>query len=372
MAGILFILPGFLSILALSYVYVLYGDVSVVEGLFFGLKAAVLAIVLQAVFRIGGRALKSPAMVLIAALAFLAIFAFQVPFPVIILAAGILGYLGAKTGHGWFSIAGGHKAAAGKILSDADSALGEAMPAHARPNLQWSLRVSVVLLLLWLAPVALLYVTLGPDNVFTQIGVFFSKMAVVTFGGAYAVLAYVAQEAVQSYQWLRPGEMLDGLGMAETTPGPLIMVLQFVGFLGAYRDAGGLDPLQAATLGAILATWVTFVPCFLWIFLGAPFIERLRGNVAISGGMAAITAAVVGVILNLAIWFGLHVLFSEVATFQAELLSIQVPVLSSVDWASVLLTLLAIIAIFRLKMSVMTVLLGTAVLGMAGTLAGVQ
>jgi len=372
MAGILFILPGFLSILALSYVYVLYGDVSVVEGLFFGLKAAVLAIVLQAVFRIGGRALKSPAMVLIAALAFLAIFAFQVPFPVIILAAGILGYLGAKTGHGWFSIAGGHKAAAGKILSDADSALGEAMPAHARPNLQWSLRVSVVLLLLWLAPVALLYVTLGPDNVFTQIGVFFSKMAVVTFGGAYAVLAYVAQEAVQSYQWLRPGEMLDGLGMAETTPGPLIMVLQFVGFLGAYRDAGGLDPLQAATLGAILATWVTFVPCFLWIFLGAPFVERLRGNVAISGGMAAITAAVVGVILNLAIWFGLHVLFSEVATFQAELLSIQVPVLSSVDWASVVLTLLAIIAIFRLKMSVMTVLLGTAVLGMAGTLAGVQ
>lgn len=372
MAGILFILPGFLSILALSYIYVLYGDVSVVEGLFFGLKAAVLAIVLQAVFRIGGRALKSPAMVLIAAVAFLAIFAFQVPFPLIILTAGILGYLGAKTGHGWFAIAGGHKAAAGKILSDADSALGEGMPAHARPNFQWSLRVSVVLLLLWLAPVALLYFALGPDNVFTQIGVFFSKMAVVTFGGAYAVLAYVAQEAVQSYQWLRPGEMLDGLGMAETTPGPLIMVLQFVGFLGAYRDAGGLDPLQAATLGAILATWVTFVPCFLWIFLGAPFIERLRGNVAISGGMAAITAAVVGVILNLAIWFGLHVLFSEVATFQAELLSIQVPVLSSVDWASVVLTLLAIIAIFRLKMSVMTVLLGTAVLGMAGTLAGVQ
>lgn len=372
MAGILFILPGFLSILALSYIYVLYGDVSVVEGLFFGLKAAVFAIVLQAVFRIGGRALRSPAMVLIAAVAFLAIFAFQVPFPLIILAAGILGYLGATTGHGWFAIAGGHKAAPGKILSDADSALGEGMPAHARPNLQWSLRVSMVLLLLWLAPVALLYVALGPDNVFTQIGLFFSKMAVVTFGGAYAVLAYVAQEAVQSYQWLRPGEMLDGLGMAETTPGPLIMVLQFVGFLGAYRDAGGLDPLQAATFGAILATWVTFVPCFLWIFLGAPFIERLRSNVAISGGMAAITAAVVGVILNLAIWFGLHVLFSEVATFQVGPLSMQVPVLSSVEWASVVLTLLAVFGIFRLKMSVMTILLGTAVLGMVSTLAGVQ
>lgn len=372
MAGILFILPGFLSILALSYVYVLYGDVSVVEGLFFGLKAAVLAIVLQAVFRIGGRALKSPAMVLIAAVAFLAIFAFQVPFPLIILTAGILGYFGAKTGHGWFAIAGGHKVAAGKILSDADSVLGEGMPAHARPNLKWSLRVSVVLLLLWLVPVALLYVTLGPDNVFTQIGVFFSKMAVVTFGGAYAVLAYVAQEAVQNYQWLRPGEMLDGLGMAETTPGPLIMVLQFVGFLGAYRDAGGLGPLQAATFGAILATWVTFVPCFLWIFLGAPFIERLRGNVAISGGMAAITAAVVGVILNLAVWFALHVLFSEVATFQAGPLLMQIPVLSSVDWASVVLTLLAVIAIFRLTMSVMTVLLGAAVLGIVWTLTGMH
>lgn len=372
MAGILFILPGFFSILALSYIYVLYGDVSVVEGLFFGLKAAVLAIVLHAVFRIGGRALKSPAMMLIAAAAFIAIFAFQVPFPLIIIAAAILGYFGTKTGHGWFAIAGGHKSATGKILSDADSAIGEGMPAHARPNLQWSLKVSVVLLLLWLSPVALLYVTLGPDNVFTQIGVFFSKMAVITFGGAYAVLAYVAQEAVQNYQWLRPGEMLDGLGMAETTPGPLIMVLQFVGFLGAYRDAGGLGPLQAATFGAILATWVTFVPCFLWIFLGAPFIERLRGNIAISGSMAAITAAVVGVILNLAIWFGLHVLFSEVSLVQAGPLSMEVPVPSSVDWASFMLTMMAMIAIFRLRMSVMTVLFGVSVLGIAWTLAGMR
>ncbi|CAD7025844.1 chromate transporter [Pseudorhizobium halotolerans] len=372
MAGILFILPGFLSILALSYIYVLYGEVSVVAGLFFGLKAAVLAIVVQAVFRIGGRALKSPAMVLIAAAAFIAIFAFRVPFPVIILAAGAIGFIGARAGYGWFSISNGHKSAAGKTLSDADSVLGEGMPEHARPNLRWSLRVSVILLLLWLAPVAILYVTLGPDNALTQIGLFFSKMAVVTFGGAYAVLAYVAQEAVQNYQWLRPGEMLDGLGMAETTPGPLIMVLQFVGFLGAYRDAGGLGPLQAATIGAVLATWVTFVPCFLWIFLGAPFIERLRGNAAISGGMAAITAAVVGVILNLAIWFGLHVLFADVTTIQAGPLKMEVPVLSSVDWASLVLTLLAVLAIFRLKMSVMTVLLGSAVLGMAWTLAGMR
>ncbi|MGQ2967130.1 MAG: chromate efflux transporter [Allorhizobium sp.] len=371
-AGILFILPGFLSILALSYIYVLYGDVTAVAGLFFGLKAAVLAIVLQAVIRIGSRALKGPAMMAIAAAAFIAIFAFRVPFPLIILVAGFVGYVGARAGSPLFAASGGHKSAGGKILSDADSALGEGMPAHARPNLQWSLRISVILLVLWLAPVALLYVTLGPDNVFTQIGVFFSKMAVVTFGGAYAVLAYVAQEAVQNYQWLRPGEMLDGLGMAETTPGPLIMVLQFVGFMGAYRDAGGLGPLQAATIGAVLATWVTFVPCFLWIFLGAPFIERLRGNAAISGGMAAITAAVVGVILNLAIWFGLHVLFSEVSVVRAGPLSIELPVLSSLDWASLTLTLLAIFAVFRLKMSVMTVLLGSAVLGMAWTLAGMR
>ncbi|MCC2613384.1 chromate efflux transporter [Neorhizobium petrolearium] len=369
-AGILFILPGFMSILALSYIYVLYGDVTAVAGLFFGLKAAVLAIVLQAVIRIGSRALKGPAMVVIAAAAFIAIFAFRIPFPLIILVAGFVGYVGARAGSLLFAASAGHKSAGGKILLDADSALGEGMPAHARPNLQWSLRVSVVLLLLWLAPVALLYVTLGPDNVFTQIGVFFSKMAVVTFGGAYAVLAYVAQEAVLNYQWLRPGEMLDGLGMAETTPGPLIMVLQFVGFMGAYRDAGGLGPLQAATIGAVLATWVTFVPCFLWIFLGAPFIERLRGNAAISGGMAAITAAVVGVILNLAIWFGLHVLYSKVNVIRAGPLSIELPVLSSIDWASLTLTLLAVFAIFRLKMSVMKVLLSSAVLGMAWTLVG--
>lgn len=371
-AGILFILPGFLSILALSYIYVLYGDVTAVAGLFFGLKAAVLAIVLQAVIRIGSRALNGPAMVVIAAAAFIAIFAFRVPFPLIILVAGVVGYVGTRAGSPLFKVSGGHKSGSGRILTDADSALGEGMPAHARPNLRWSLRISVILLLLWLAPVALLYVTLGPDNVFTQIGVFFSKMAVVTFGGAYAVLAYVAQEAVQNYQWLRPGEMLDGLGMAETTPGPLIMVLQFVGFMGAYREAGGLGPIQAATIGAVLATWVTFVPCFLWIFLGAPFIERLRGNAAISGGMAAITAAVVGVILNLAIWFGLHVLFSEVSVVRAGPLSIELPVLSSIDWASLTLTLLAVIAIFRLKMSVMTVLFGSAVLGMAWTLAGMR
>ena len=371
-AGILFILPGFLSILALSYVYVLYGNVEVVAGLFFGLKAAVLAIVVQAVFRIGGRALKSPAMVLIAAAAFLAIFAFDIAFPLIILAAAVIGYVGTRMGSRLFAGGGGHKAAAGTVLSDADSALGEGMPVHARPNLAWSLRISGSLLVLWLGPVLLLYLSLGPDNVFTEIGVFFSKMAVVTFGGAYAVLSYVAQEAVQNFGWLRPGEMLDGLGMAETTPGPLIMVLQFVGFMAALRAPGVLDPLMAATLAAILATWVTFVPCFLWIFLGAPFIERLRGNAAVSGGMAAITAAVVGVILNLAVWFGLHVLFREVGSHQFGPVSLDLPVLASVDWPAVVLTLAALVAIFRLRMSAMPVLLGCAALGMAWTLLGMR
>ncbi|EJZ18078.1 chromate transporter, partial [Rhizobium sp. Pop5] len=242
------------------------------------------------------------------------------------------------------------------------------IPAHARPDLAWSLRISAALLALWLVPVAALYLSLGPGDVFSQIGLFFSQMAVVTFGGAYAVLAYVAQEAVQHFGWLRPGEMLDGLGMAETTPGPLIMVVQFVGFMGAYRNPGTLDPMLAATLAAILTTWVTFVPCFLWIFLGAPLIEKLRGNAALAGAMAAITAAVVGVILNLAIWFGVHTLFAEVASVQLGGLRLDIPVLQSAVPAAMALSLAAAIAIFRFKASVIATLLACAAAGMAWTL----
>ncbi|TCU41535.1 chromate efflux transporter [Rhizobium azibense] len=367
-AGTLFVLPGFLAILGLSYIYAAFGNVSVIEGLFFGLKAAVLAVVVQAVFRIGGRALKNWLMIAIAAAAFIAIFFFQVSFPLIILAAGIVGYIGGRFGSPLFRIGGGHKAGSGPILKDEDSVLGEEVPVHTRPNLAWSLRVSAVFLSLWLVPLALLVVFLGPDSVFTQIGLFFSKMAVVTFGGAYAVLAYVAQEAVQHYGWLRPGEMLDGLGMAETTPGPLIMVVQFVGFMGAYRDPGSLNPMMAATLAAILTTWVTFVPCFLWIFLGAPFIERLRGNIALTGAMSAITAAVVGVILNLAVWFGLHTLFAEVVAWDIGRFSLEVPVLSSLVLPSLVLTLAAGVAIFRFRASVIATLLACAVAGMIWTL----
>ncbi len=362
-AGLLFVLPGFLSILALSYVYVIFGDVTAIEGMFFGLKCAVLAVVIQAVFRIGSRALKNDVMVAIAAAAFVAIFLFHIPFPLIIIGAGIIGYFGGRAGLEPFSPGGGHKSGQNLILEDKDSVLGEDIPVHAKPNLAWSLKVSGALAALWLVPVAALVLLLGWDNVFSKIGLFFSQMAVVTFGGAYAVLAYVAQAAVESYGWLRPGEMLDGLGMAETTPGPLIMVTQFVGFLAGYRDPATLSPLMAATLGAVLTTWVTFLPSFLWIFAGAPFIEKMRGNVALGGAMSAITAAVVGVILNLAIWFGLHILFSEVRMIVLGPMTLEVPVLASLLWPSLGLTVVAAFAIFRLKLSIIATLAISATAG---------
>lgn len=363
-AGILFVLPGFLAILGLSYVYVLFGNVGLVEGLFFGLKAAVLAVVLQAVERISKRALKNNAMMLIAVAAFLAIFAFHVPFPLIIVTAAIVGYVGGRAGSPLFQVGGGHGASR-PGLADRDSALGEEAPAHARPNLSWSLKVSWILLFLWLAPVAAIYVFMGPDSVFSQIGIFFSKMAMVTFGGAYAVLSYVAQQAVEHYGWLRPGEMLDGLGMAETTPGPLIMVVQFVGFVGAFRDPAPLSPMMAATLASILTTWVTFVPCFLWIFLGAPFIERLRNNPALTGAMSAITAAVVGVIMNLAVWFATHVIFSEVIEWYGFGVTLDIPVPASINIASLVLTVAAILAIFRFNAGMIQTLAACSLAGIA-------
>ena len=360
-AGCLFVLPGFLAILGLSYIYVLFGHVSLIEGLFFGLKAAVLAVVVQAVVRVGSRALRNNVMRGIAAAAFVAIFFLGAPFPLIVFAAGIGGYIGGRSGLPQFKGGGGHGSARGDVIHDRDTALGEELPEHARPHLGWSIRISLVFLLLWLAPVLALFLALGPDNVFTQIASFFSQMAVVTFGGAYAVLAYVAQEAVGTFGWLQPGEMLDGLGMAETTPGPLIMVTQFVGFLAAFRDSGMLSPLVAATLGAILTTWVTFVPCFLWIFAGAPFIERLRGNKALSAALTAITAAVVGVILNLAVWFAIHTLFREVRRIGA----FDLPLLYSVNLPALLLSIGALIAVFRFKVGVLPVLGACAALGAA-------
>jgi chromate transporter len=364
-AGALFVLPGFVSIMALSWLYAAYGNVGAVAALFFGLKAAVLAIVLDAVRRIGSRALRGRAPLAVAAAAFVAIFVFKTPFPLIILAAALIGYVAGRRGSLAFASGGGHGPAGAAAVADADTVLGEGLPDHARPDRRRALLLASVFLLLWLAPVALLAAFLGTDHVFTEIGIFFSQMAVVTFGGAYAVLAYVAQQAVEHYQWLRPGEMLDGLGMAETTPGPLIMVTQFVGFLGAARQAGGLDPMLAGTLGAILATWVTFTPCFLWIFLGAPFSERLRGNKALAGAMAAITAAVVGVILNLALWFALHTLFARVGEARFGPARLSLPDLSSLDPAALVLTLGAVFAIFRLKLGASWVIAASAAAGMA-------
>jgi chromate transporter len=362
-AGILFVLPGAIAIMALSWIYAIFGNVGLVQALFFGLKAAVLAIVLEAVLRIGRRALKNNVMVGLAAAAFIALFFFHVPFPLVILVAGLIGFVGGRAGWASFLAANGHGKVGGKQLADADTALGEGVPAHARPPVSWSLKIVGVGLLLWLVPVLGLLALLGPGNVFTDIAIFFSKMAMVTFGGAYAVLAYVAQQAVDHYGWLKPGEMLDGLGMAETTPGPLIMVTQFVGFMGAYRAPGLLHPLLAGTLGGLLTTWVTFVPCFLWIFLGAPFMETMRSNKALSASLSAITAAVVGVILNLAVWFALHVLFRELREVRGFGVTVDVPVLSSVNMPSLILTLAALLAVFRFKIGMIPVMAACSVLG---------
>jgi len=328
----------------------------------------VLAIVIQAVVRVGGRALRNPAMIALAAAAFVAIFFFDVPFPVIIIAAGLIGYLGAKSGRPEFAaVAHG----GGKNGAAVDSMLGEELPDHVRPSVPRALKVAAFWLMLWLVPVAALLIGLGQANVFSQIALFFSKMALVTFGGAYAVLAYVAQQAVEHYHWVQPREMLDGLGMAETTPGPLIMVLQFVGFMAAFREPGTLSPMLAGTLGGLLATWVTFTPCFLWIFLGAPFIETLRGNKGLPGALTAITAAVVGVILNLSIWFALHTVFQETSPVRSLGLSFDMPVLSSVYFPALVLAIAAAIAIFRFNLGMLTVLAGSCVAGVLLRLVGV-
>ncbi|MFD1612595.1 chromate efflux transporter [Sphingomonas tabacisoli] len=351
-AGILFVLPGALAIMALSWIYVLYAGAGPVAGLFFGLKAAVVAIVFQAVVRIGSRALKTAPQRLLACAAFIALFVFGAPFPLVVLAAGLIGFGAARAGSRAFA-SGGHGPAKDG-LPDEQSALGEEMPDHAKGHR--TLGMAAFLLVLWLGTVVVL-----PHGVFADIGWFFSRMAVVTFGGAYAVLAYVAQAGVDHYGWLKPNEMLDGLGLAETTPGPLIMVTQFVGFLGAYRHAGGLDPLLAGTLGGLLTTWVTFLPCFIWIFAGAPYVERLRRNRALSAALSAITAAVVGVVLNLAVWFVLHYWF---ARLDPGPLALRVPVLASLDWRAVLLSIVALIAAFRFKVGVLPLLAGCGVAGL--------
>lgn len=351
-AGLLFLVPGALAILALSFIYVLLGEVAVVEGLFFGLKAAVLALVLQALIRLAQRTLKSTLPIAVAVAAFLALFVLDAPFPLVVLSAAALGLLTAAR---WRPI--GH--------GDGGSDTGLRDVQH--PG---TLRAAALCALLWLATVTGLLWLLGGEHVFTRIAVFFSQMAVVSFGGAYAVLAYVAQQGVEVYAWLAPGEMLDGLGLAETTPGPLILVTQFVGFLAGFREVSGLHPLLAATLGALLTTWVTFLPCFVWIFAGAPFIERLRGRPRLAAALAAITAAVVGVIANLALWFALNTLFAERERIQAGPIDLMLPVASSLQPAALALAMLAIGLVFVAKRGVFSVLAVCAGLGVALRLTG--
>ncbi|PSC05971.1 chromate transporter [Alsobacter soli] len=369
-AGGLFVVPGIVAIMALSWIYAAFGAVGFVTALFFGLKAAVLAVVLEAVLRVGSKALKNRLMITLAAAAFVAIFFFGAPFPAIVLAAGLIGFAGGRAGLPQFAVGGGHGPSKGKAGPPVAYLLADDGSGPEAPSRANAMRAAAVAAALWLVPVGALLLALGPSATFSQIALFFSKMAMVTFGGAYAVLAYVAQQAVDAYGWLKPGEMLDGLGMAETTPGPLIMVLQFVGFMAAFRDPGALPPMLAGTLGGLLATWVTFAPCFLWIFLGAPYIEILRGNKALAGALSAITAAVVGVILNLAIWFAIHALFRQVEPVHAWGLDFDRPVFTSVDpWALALATA-AVIAMFRYKVGMIRTLAACSAAGVGLYFAG--
>ena len=351
-AGLLFILPGMISILVLSTVYAVYQGTFVIDSFFFGLKAAVLAVVIEAVIRIGKKALKNETMMGIAAMAFIALFFFAVPFPAVILTAGFLGLFGGIFFEKKFLVIKPHDAEEDNLVQ------------HTRPSIAHALRVLSVWLPLWAAPVLLAWFFFGRDHVLTREGLFFSRAAMVTFGGAYSVLAYVAQEAVHTLHWLQPGEMLDGLGMAETTPGPLIMVLQFVGFMGAYRHPEPFSPLGAAVLGALMTTWSTFAPCFLWIFLGAPYIEHLRGNKRLSCALSAITAAVVGVILNLAIWFFLHVIFGNIQETRILGMRWYVPDLQTLSPVSLAIAAAALVAMVKFKKGMIPVLAAGTICGM--------
>ncbi len=362
-AGGLFILPGFVSIMALSILFAAYGDLTWVTGLFFGISAAVIAIVANAVLRIGRRVIKNTAMLLIALAAFTGIFVFELPFPLIVAVAAAIGLIGGRTRPEVFNLLQGHDETA--VADDAGVLVGDQDIALGRPGWGRSLRVAAVGLGLWFAPVAALFVLLGASSVFTDVAWFFSTAAVLTFGGAYSVLAYISQEAVTTFGWLEPGEMISGLGMAETTPGPLIQVVQFVGFMGPYRDPGSLSPLTAGIAGAVVATWVTFVPSFLWIFLGAPFIEHLRGRPSLTSALSTITAAVVGVVLNLAIWFALFTLFDTVEEHRRYGALIYQPDLATLNWGATAIAAGAAVAVFRYQLSTLKVVGAAAIVGIA-------
>lgn len=346
-AGLLFIAPGFLSILAFSVLYASYRDLGIVAGVFYGLKPAVIAIVLEALHRLRRRALTERLSLVIAACAFGAIFVFDVPFPLIVLGAALGGVLASGLGVRSFS----------PSLDDSE------IQQCTRPSWMAAGRTTLLWLAIWLGPLILLTEALGPAHVFVQQGVFFSKAALVTFGGAYSVLSYVAQQAVETHRWLTPGQMLDGLGMAESTPGPLIQVVQFVGFMGAYGQPGSLDPLTAALIGSVITTWVTFAPCFLFIFVGAPFVEYVRQNRWLTAALRGISAAVVGVVLNLAVWFALHTLFGEVQRVDAGPVRLLLPVPATIDWGALMVSGASVLAVFRWRIGMLPLLGGATLAG---------
>jgi len=345
-AGLLFLLPGAFAVTLLSAIYLFAGEMPVIAGLFFGLKAAVLAIVLEALLRVAKRALKGPGMILVALSAFVAIALFQVPFPLIVAVAALVGLL---------------RSSSSAQAEVADARLLSSTNSWTEPSWRRFAFTLAIWLAVWFGPLVALHLAL-PGNALAQAASFFSVMATVTFGGAYAVLTYVAQQAVEVYGWLRADEMLAGLGLAETTPGPLILVLVFVGFLGGARTAG-LEPVLGGLAGAMVALWFTFVPCFLWIFVGAPYVERLRNVVWLKDALSAVTAAVVGIIANLALWFAVHVLSAQTRRLTLGPASTDWPVLASFDPAAAFIAAGAAVALLYFKLSILIVLAGAAGLG---------
>jgi chromate transporter len=344
-AGAFFVIPSIFVLWTLSYIYAAFGNLPWIAAIFYGLKPAVTAIVVAAVIRIGRKALKNEVMWSLAAFAFVAIFFFKVPFPLIVFGAGIIGFIGGRLWQEKFYVISGHDSAPeSSVLSDEQES-----PRHTKPSFSRAIRVTIICVALWIIPTVLVGLWKGWESTLFKEGFFFTKAAVVTFGGAYAVLPYVAQQALFHYGWLKPGQMMDGLGLAETTPGPLIMVVQFVGFMGAWQHPEGLSPIVAATIGALLTTWVTFTPCFLWIFLGGPHIEQLRGNIKLATALSAITAAIVGVVLNLAVWFAMHVFFPQAGV---------------IDWFAATLSALALFGMLRWRWDIIPVVLGSGLLGL--------
>lgn len=343
-AGAFFVIPSIFILIGLSWIYVTFGTLPANAALLYGLKAAVLAIVAWAVIRIGQKALKNVVMFSLAVAAFVGLYFLKIPFPAVILSAGLIGLVGGTLWPNKCYVIKEHGEGKATVISD-DHPPGE----HTRPTLVRTVRVLAVCLALWIGPLVLLGLWRGWSDVFFEEGLFFSKAAMVTFGGAYAVLPYIAQAGVETYHWLQPGQMIDGLGLAETTPGPLIMVVAFIGYLGAWTKAAGFSPAIAGIIGGLVATYFTFLPCFLWIFLGAPYIEQTRGNILLTAALSAITAAVVGVVLNLAVYFGEHVLFPGTPPF---------------DFVALSLAVMAFIALWKFKSDVVYVIMGGAVVGL--------